>query len=388
MAQPPPAISARLTTATRGCRLPAAVVDLDAFDRNAEALVALGHGKPIRVATKSLRVRALLERVLTRPGFSGLMCYSLKEALTWADSGQVNLLVAYPTVDVAALERLAADPRAAAAVALMVDSVEHVDFLARHVDRYAGLRIAIDIDASLELGPAHLGVRRSPTRTPDDVETVIRRADSHGIRVVGLMVYDAQIAGLPDTALTRPMKARSHHELTRRRGEIVERARQLTDLEFVNGGGTGSLDRTGQDMALTELAAGSGLFAPTLFDGYDRLSLEPAAFFALPVVRRPAPDIVTAYSGGYVASGPPGWSRVPSPLPDQRLRLLRAEGGGEVQTPLRGPGARTLNLGEPVWFRHAKAGEVMERFDEVILVSGNTSTGSTPTYRGEGLNCG
>lgn len=388
MAHPSPATAARLTSATRGCRLPAAVVDLDAFDHNADALVGLAHGKPIRVATKSLRVRTLLERVLARPGFAGLMCYSLQEALTWTREGRDDLLVAYPTADPVALRQLAADPAAAAAVTLMVDSVEHVDFLARHVGPDAGLRVAIDIDASLELGPAHLGVRRSPTRTPDDVETVIRRAQSRGIHVVGLMVYDAQIAGVPDTTLTRPMKTRSHHELTLRRQEVVERARLLADLEFVNGGGTGSLGRTGQDPSLTELAAGSGLFAPTLFDRYDGLALEPAAFFALPVVRRPAVDIVTVFSGGYVASGPPGWSRVPAPLPDQRLRLLRAEAAGEVQTPLRGPGARGLNLGDPVWFRHAKAGELMERFDEVVLVSGTESTGTTPTYRGEGLNCG
>ncbi len=381
-------IAPRLSAATKGCRLPVAVVDLDAFDRNARALEGLAHGKPIRVATKSLRVRALLERVLERPGFAGLMCYSLEEALTWARRGHGDLLVAYPTVDLAALQRLVADAVTLSAVTLMVDSIEHVDFLARHLPSVTGLRVAVDVDASLRIGPAHLGVRRSPTRTPDEVEAVIRRAQSHGISVVGLMLYDAQIAGLADTTMTRPMKARSHRELMTRRHEVVDRARQLADLEFVNGGGTGSLALTGRDASLTELAAGSGLFAPTLFDHYDRLSLEPAAVFGLPVVRRPAPDIVTVYAGGYIASGPPGWGRVPSPLPGQELRLLRTEGAGEVQTPLRGPGARRLNLGDAVWFRHAKAGELAERFNEVALVSGTDVVGTAPTYRGEGLDLG
>ena len=383
-----PAIAPRLSAALRGHRLPAAVVDVDAFDRNATALVGLAHGKPIRVATKSLRVRSLIERVLERPGFAGVMCYSLEEALTWARGGHRDVLVAYPSVDVPALERLSADPALTAAVTVMVDSVEHVDFLARHTAGTRGLRVAIDVDASLRVGPAHLGVRRSPTRTAADVQQVIRRAQAHHLVVVGLMIYDAQIAGLPDSPLTRPVKARSHRELTGRRRELVAAARQLADLEFVDGGGTGSLARTGGDAALTELGAGSGLFAPTLFDGYDSLSLEPAAVFGLPVVRRPAPDVVTVFSGGYIASGPPGWDRVPSPLPEQEVRLLRAEGAGEVQTPLRGPGARRLRLGDPVWFRHAKAGELAERFTEVLLMERGRVVGSAPTYRGEGLCLG
>ena len=151
------------------------------------------------------------------------------------------------------------------------------------------------------------------------------------------MFYDAQIAGLPDSSpAVRQVKARSHHELLARRAEIVSAAKALTDLDFVNGGGTGSLHVTGLDPSLTELAAGSGLYAPTLFDGYDGLALEPAAFFATPVVRRPAAGFVTAYGGGYVASGPPGWSRVPTPLEEQGLELVRTEGTGEVQTPAQG----------------------------------------------------
>jgi len=202
------------------------------------------------------------------------------------------------------------------------------------------------------------------------------------------MFYDAQIAGLPDSSpVVRRMKRTSDAELRSRRAEVVAAARALADLELVNGGGTGSLHVTHHDPSLTELAAGSGLFAPTLFDGYDDLSLRPAAYFAAPVVRRPGDGFVTAYGGGYVASGPPGWSRVPSPLPEQQLALLRQEAAGEVQTPLKGPGADRLSLGDRIWFRHAKAGELAERFAEFVLVSsdgGDRVVGRAATYRGEG----
>ncbi|ADU47245.1 alanine racemase [Intrasporangium calvum] len=382
-------VAQRLSRATRRLPAPLAVVDLRAFDRNAEALVARANGKPIRVATKSLRSRPLIERALGVPGFEGLMCYSLREALWWAREGLTNLLVAYPSVDLLALGELASEPGLRGAVCVMVDSVEGVDLIAKGVGDPRGLRVAVDVDASLRVGPAHLGVRRSPLRAPEQVEAVVRRAQEHGLAVVGLMFYDAQIAGLPDSSpVVRRVKSRSDAQLSPRRAEITDLVRQLADVEFVNGGGTGSLHVTGLDPALTELAAGSGLYAPTLFDGYDGLGLEPAAFFACPVVRRPADDVVTVYSGGYVASGPVGGSRLPQPLPEQGLQLLRAEGAGEVQTPLRGRAAARVELGDRIWFRHAKAGELAERFTHLALVDGDEVVGHAATYRGEGQSFG
>ena len=382
-------VAQRLSRATRHLPAPLAVVDLTSFDRNAEALVARANGKPIRVATKSLRSRPLIERALRVPGFEGLMCYSLREALWWAREGFTNLLVAYPSVDLLALGELASEPGLRGAVCVMVDSVEGVDLIAKGVGDPRGLRVAVDVDASLRVGPAHLGVRRSPLRAPEQVEAVVRRAQEHGLAVVGLMFYDAQIAGLPDSSpVVRRVKSRSDAQLRPRRAEITDLVRQLADVEFVNGGGTGSLHVTGLDPALTELAAGSGLYAPTLFDGYDGLDLEPAAFFACPVVRRPADDVVTVYSGGYVASGPVGGSRLPQPLPEQGLQLLRTEGAGEVQTPLRGGAAARVELGDRIWFRHAKAGELAERFTHLALVDGDEVVGHAATYRGEGQSFG
>jgi D-serine deaminase-like pyridoxal phosphate-dependent protein len=106
--------------------------------------------------------------------------------------------------------------------------------------------------------------------------------------------------------------------------------------------------------------------------------------FALSVVRRPAPGIATVHGGGWIASGPAERSRLPVPVLPEGLKLLRTEGAGEVQTPVTGPAAAALSVGDRVWFRHAKAGELCEHVDRLHLIRGGAITGEALTYRGDG----
>lgn len=380
-----------LTQAGRDLPTPCAVLDLAALRSNADDLVRRADGLPIRVATKSVRCRAVLELVLARPGFAGALAYSLREALWLAHHGIDDILLAYPTVDRAAIDELA-EPVAARAITVMVDHPRQLDLLARAAAPGCPIRVCLDVDASLRLGPIHLGVRRSPVHS---VDQAVRAAEwirgRTGVRLAGLMFYDAQIAGLPDASpAVRLVKKVSARELISRRAAVVGAVQEVCGrpLELVNGGGTGSLHVTGRDPHLTELAAGSGLYGPTLFDAYRDFTPTPAVFLVLPVVRRPSPTIATVYSGGYIASGPPGWSRVPRPVWPEGLRLLRAEGAGEVQTPVQGSGAAHLAIGDQVWFRHAKAGELCERVDQLHVVDGEQIVATVPTYRGEGQNFG
>jgi len=400
----PGALGARLDAATAGLPAPLAVVDLDAFDRNAAALVRRAGGTPVRLATKSVRVRALVERAHAVPGVSGLMAYSLREALWLVETSPGaarDVLVAYPCVDLGALTELCRSPEALARTTLVVDCAEHLELVAAARaaagDPAQDVRLCLDVDASLRLGPgrrpwAHLGVRRSPVHTPDDAAVVADgAADTPGVRLVGAMFYEAQVAGMPDTsAAVRLVKRLSVRDLDRRRAAVVAAVEQrVGPLELVNSGGTGSVETSVADPTVTEVAAGSGLYAPGLFDGYRALGVAPAAFFGLDVVRRPSDRVVTASGGGYVASGPPTASRQPRPAEPGAFRLARREGAGEVQTPLEVPrGARAPRVGDRAWFRHAKAGEALERFDVVHLVQGDRVVGTVPTYRGEQQNFG
>ncbi|MFF4296053.1 amino acid deaminase/aldolase [Streptomyces vinaceus] len=388
---------ARYDRATAHLDAPLAIVDLAAFDANADDLVRRAGGKPIRVASKSVRCRALLERVLARPGFAGIMSYTLAESIWLARSGVEDVLLAYPSADRAGFAELAGDPKLAAAVTVMVDDPAQLELIdgAREGGTQE-VRVCLELDTALHLlgGRVRVGARRSPLREPAQLADLARTVSARpGFRVVGIMGYEGHVAGVGDALAGRPLRSRAirlmqaaaRKELAARRAEAVRAVRAVVpELEFVNGGGTGSVQQTAAEEAVTEIAAGSGLYVPRLFDNYTSFRGRPAALFAQPVVRRPGVGVVTVLGGGYPASGAAGADRLPVPYLPQGLRYDPQEGAGEVQTPLLGSPADDLLIGDRVWFRHAKAGELCERFEALHLVDGDRVTATVPTYRGEG----
>jgi D-serine deaminase-like pyridoxal phosphate-dependent protein len=286
----------------------------------------------------------------------------------------------------------------------MVDCVEQLELIAAAVGEGhedAPVRVCIDVDAGWRPlgGRLRIGVKRSPVHTPEEAAELARAILARPqLRLVGIMLYEAQIAGLGDAPPGRPLRARmigamqaaSARELAPRRAAVVAAveaelaARGARSLEFVNGGGTGSLEGTAAEGAVTEVSAGSGLYGPTLFDAYRAFRPRPAALFALPVVRRPGRRAVTVLGGGYLASGPADAARLPRPHLPAGLRLDRQEGAGEVQTPLLGDAADALQVGARVYFRHTKAGELCEHFTSLHLLEGERIVDEVPTYRGEG----
>jgi D-serine deaminase-like pyridoxal phosphate-dependent protein len=378
---------------------PFAFVDLDAMGANAVAMLERSARKPVRVASKSLRCRTLLERVLrSDERFRGLMTFTLPETLWLAEQGFEDLLLAYPTADQGALGELAlrsvANP--AGAPIVMVDCVEHLDAIDSVLGAGAApVRVCIDVDASWWAlgGRVKVGPKRSPVHTTEQAVELAHEIERRPqLELAALMAYEGQIAGVGDRPPGRRlrgaaigwMQRRSAAELAERRATIVAAIREFAELPIVNGGGTGSLELTAAEDPVTEVTAGSGFYAPALFDHYSRFSLTPAAGFALPVVRKPAPGVATALGGGYLASGSGDAGRLPAPWLPPGLRLDPEEGAGEVQTPLLGQPATQLSIGDRVYLRHAKAGELCERFDLLHLVEGGEIVDIVPTYRGEG----
>ncbi len=386
-------LNAAVATLPEAPATPIAVVDLDAFDANADDLVRRAGGKPVRVASKSLRVPALIERALAHDGFAGVLAYTLAEALWLHETGvSDDIVVAYPTVDSVALQRLTSSPSAAAAITLMVDDPAHIEAVdATRSSRAVPVRVALDLDAGLRLGGQHIGPKRSPLFDTADVVAMARRVvERDGFRLVGVMTYEGQVAGVQDdvpdqrtkSLLVRRLKQASMAQLEVRRREISEALAEVVHLEFWNGGGSGSVEATSADAAVTEIAAGSGLLVPGIFDHYASFEPRPAAFFGLRVTRKPTPAMATVHGGGLIASGATGADRSPVPWAPPGLHLTGLEGAGEVQTPLTGHPAALLQIGDLVWFRHAKSGELFEHVRDVHLVRGETVTEVVPSYRG------
>ncbi|MFE2445925.1 amino acid deaminase/aldolase [Streptomyces melanosporofaciens] len=386
---------ARYDRATAHLEAPVAIVDLGAFDDNARDLVHRAGGKPIRVASKSVRCRALLERVLAQDGFAGIMSFTLPESLWLAREGFDDVLLAYPSTDRDGFATLTSDPKLAEAVTVMVDDLAQLDLIDSVRAGTEEVRVCLELDTSLRMlgGRVRVGALRSPLREPEQLAELARAIDRRpGFRLVGLMAYEGHVAGVGDSVPGNPLRSRAvrlmqsvaRRELAARRAAVVRAVRAVADLEFVNGGGTGSVQHTAAEDAVTEIAAGSGLYQPRLFDNYTSFHGRPAALFAQPVVRRPGVGVVTVLGGGYPASGAPGRDRLPVPYLPEGLVYDSMEGPGEVQTPLLGTAADDLLIGDKVWFRHAKAGELCERFDTLRLIEGDRVVADAPTYRGEG----
>ena len=379
-----------------GRRLPAAFVDLDVLDANLADLRRRAGSLRIRLVTKSIRSIAILRRALaSSPQFQGLMCYSPAEAAWLASLGFDDLLVAYPSVEPDDLHAVAAQVRAGRTIALMVDAAIQVRRIAAIAQAEGVVQpVAIDLDMSSDFPGLHFGVFRSPVDgAAAALALAAEIARQPSLRLDGLMGYESQIAGLMDAvpgkvlknAVVGWLKRRSIPEINeRRRATVAALAAAGHTLRFVNGGGSGSFESTRADTSVTELAAGSGLYVPTLFDHYRAFEARPAAGFAVAVTRAPRPGIVTCAGGGYPASGPGGADRMPRPWLPAGCTLIANEGAGEVQTPVRVPAGVTLAPGDPLLFRHAKAGELCERFNELLLIEDGAVVDAVTTYRGDG----
>ena len=380
----------------RGRPMPFAYLDLDLFEENIREIASRAGGKRIRVASKSLRCVAVMRRVLEADAcFQGIMCFTAREAVYLAGQGFSDLLIGYPTYNTEDLAVVAKATDEGARITLMVDSIAHIDQIERVTEQYnVSLPVCLDIDMSVEFPGLHFGVWRSPLRGVEDVRPVLERIkESKHARLDGVMGYEAQIAGVGDqapghaakNALIQQLKKRSLGIISHRRREVVDFIRTSgIELRFVNGGGTGSELTTRAEPVVTEITVGSGFYSPALFDNYKDFRYQPAAGYAIEIVRKPTPGTYTCLGGGYVASGAAGADKLPRPYLPEGAKLIALEAAGEVQTPVTYQGVHRLELGDPIFMRHAKAGEICERFTHLVLVKKGEIVEEVPTYRGEG----
>ena len=378
--------------------LPAAILDLDLLNQNLNAIIQRSGNRKIRIASKSIRNVEVLKHIFKFSSqFQGIMCFSVEELIFLSEKGFDDLLLAYPDLQVNELQKVAELIKQGKNITLMVDIEEHLKALQQVANKQnIVIPICVDIDMSSTILGIYFGVYRSSLKSLEDISKFmdVLLATYASLKLVGLMGYEAQIAGVADNeanqyiknTIVKILKKKSIKKLSKKREEAVKLIEKKLGypLSFVNGGGTGSIESTVQELSITEVTVGSGIYASHLFDNYQSFKHHRAAFFAVQVTRNPSSNIYTANGGGYIASGSTGENKTPQPFLPKGMELFKAEGAGEVQTPFKYAGNDKINLGAPVFFRHAKAGELCERFNELIVVSNGKIIDRYKTYRGEG----
>ena len=384
---------------------PAMIVNLDCLDENINNISKNidNYDKKVRIATKSIRVPDIIKYIQKKGGsnFGGLMCYSMEEAQFLATLEFDDFLIAYPTFSFNDIEIFFSLTQSGKNVVLMVDCADHVKAIEKFWTRFRSdnnykARICIDVDMSYKPAGLHLGVYRSPIRSFEqfkDLFDMIRKLEN--IEISGIMGYEAQIAGMgeknPFSPMLNPAKKIIKHlsvrDVYKKRLEIHQYLRdEKFELDFYNGGGSGSLLSTAREPWITEVTVGSGFLQSHLFDYYKDNSSVPALSFALQVTRKPEPGYYTCKSGGFIASGQSSQDKLPIPFQPPGMKMVGNEGFGEVQTPVHYTGKEEIQLGDPLFFRPAKAGEIAEHFREYILVRKNEVIDKIPTYRGLNLS--
>lgn len=375
---------------------PCAFLNYDALLENINTIKQSAHHKKIRIASKSIRSVDVLNLIFsTSSVFQGIMCYTAEEAIYLHKNGFDDVLIAYPIWDEAQLRQICNAVKKEAIITVMVDSIEHIERLESiALEENGQFLVCIDIDLSTNIFGLHFGVHRSPLKTVEDVIDIVKRIkQSSYLTLDGIMGYEAQIAGVTDddpkqkmrSSVIRLLKRIAIKQIVKKRRQIIEQIdSEGIALRFINGGGTGSLHATSMEEGITEVTVGSGFYNSHLFDKYKDFKLEVAAGFAVEITRIPNEGIYTCFGGGYVASGAVGNDKLPEIFLPTGASLTKNEGVGEVQTPIIYKGPIPLQHGDPIFFRHSKAGELCERFQSLYIIKNGHIVDEFRTYRGDG----
>lgn len=379
-------------------KLPIAVLDEDLLLENIEAILKKTEGVKIRIASKSIRSIPVLKRIISvKPqAFSGIMAFTLEEAIFLAENGFNDILLGYPSVQKENLKQIGEKLKKGVQITLMIDLVEHIQAIQKVGEELdVTFPVCVDVDMSVQFPGVYFGVYRSSLNHIDKLPQLLNelKQSSH-VEVIGVMGYEAQIAGVGDNAkgkslmnsVIRYLKIKSIPKIAKRREAFVREIEAFNGkkLQIVNAGGTGSISSSKKEDWVTEITVGSGFYSPGLFDNYKEFHYQPALFYGVELSRHPQKEIWTASGGGYVASGALGNDKIPKPYLPEGINLIKNEAVGEVQTPFTFSGNDKLELGAPVFFRHAKAGELCERFNELVVISEGKIVNQYKTYRGEG----
>ncbi len=377
---------------------PLAYIDLDYLNYNIKLVLKEAiNDKKIRIATKSVRCVKALQYILNQSSkFCGLMTYDGNETLFLLGQGFDNILIGYPLINHIVLEKLCVEIKKGKNICFMVDRKEHVEILnSLALKHEIQLSICLDINLSQAYPFLYFGALRSSIKETKCLHSICKIIkNAHSLKLIGLMGYEAQVAGVGENIkgeffknlIKHLLKKISVKKIAQKRKEFSSIIKQNGfKLEFINGGGSGSLHSTKLDPSITEFTIGSAFYAPHFLDSFREFKYYPAAGFALEITRQPSANIFTAHGGGYHSSGIDDHHKAPKVYLPTNLSLIPTESAGEVQTPFLYTGKIPLKIGDTILMRHSKSGEMCERFNQLHFISNGSIVDIVNTYRGDGL---
>ena len=338
---------------------PAAVLDLDAFDRNVAKMAgrAKAAGLALRPHAKSHKCSAIARRQIEASAV-GICCAKLAEAEAMAAAGIDAILLTSPVAGAAQAERAARLARDLADFRIVVD---HADGAAELAAAAQGpIRVLIDVDP----GMGRTGVHD----TAQAVEVFRAIQAQPNLKFLGVQCYGGHWQHIQGANARAAAVADGMAYLS---GVIAALRGAGADVHVVTGGGTGSFAADAAQGVLTEVQPGSYPFMDR--DYREALQNDPDGAFeqalriAASVISANHPQWVTVDAGlkAFATDGPLPVALTPK-FADCAYRFFGDEHGRLMR-----PGDQAVARGERVDFTPPHVDPTLDRYDVIHFVRGD-----------------
>lgn len=250
---------------------PALVLDLDAMERNIDAMAAhcRATGQQLRPHAKSHK-SVSIARAQKAAGALGVCCATIREAEVMVEAGIDGVLITSPLSSGPKIERLLALHQASDSLMAVTDTPENVsDLIAASASSEAPhpLTVVVDFD---------VGTHRTGAADRDAVVTLARQIDeSESLRYGGIQAYYGHIQHIEGYDQRR---LAASEQAARLKSAVAALRDAGLDPEIVTGGGTGTYDIDHREGVFSELQAGSYIFTDVQYNACALSADEPRPF--------------------------------------------------------------------------------------------------------------
>lgn len=350
---------------------PALVLDLDAFEANADAMMrrCAREGIALRPHAKTHKSSTIARRQMDL-GAVGICCATIEEAAAMAAAGVTGILVTSPIVSLGKMAAIIAIAERVPDISVVADNADNVvawNVLAQALP--GRLSVLVDLD---------VGQHRTGVTSPEEAVRLARTiAASDYLLFAGVQAYAGHIQHIADYP--------ARLEQAKATGAAIRRCVQaLTESglppRIVSGGGTGTHAIEPPLGALNELQAGSYVFmdaeyAAIAFEGAPALPFRSSLFVQSTVISANVPGFVQTDAGtkAFATNGPPPEITFGAPAGSTYSYL--GDEHGRIALPA---GSKPPRLGDRIECLTPHCDPTVNLYDHYVCVRGETVVGTWP----------